>query len=145
VTWLNGYWHRLARRTAATFRWTLLEFNSKGKQHEIGWNKGCLWEFETVFDGEVEAIADILEYINRNQILGDVTIHSDAQAATARVGHRGTGRGKDCAIRVVKAVDGRLARGWTTCIEWVPGHTGFASNECADQLAREAAVDKHTG
>jgi hypothetical protein len=40
-----------------------------------------LGEFETAFDGEVEAIADILEYITRNQIPGDVTIHSDAQAA----------------------------------------------------------------
>jgi hypothetical protein len=27
-----------SRRTAASFGWTLLRFNSKGKQHEIAWN-----------------------------------------------------------------------------------------------------------
>jgi hypothetical protein len=83
-----------------------LRFNSKGKQHEIAWNKGCLGEFETAFDGEVEAIADILQYMNRNQIPGDVAIRSDAQAAIARVGHTGTGPGQVRAIRVVKSGQG---------------------------------------
>jgi hypothetical protein len=40
---------------------TILNSTSKGKQHEVAWNKGCLGEFETAFDGEVEAIADILD------------------------------------------------------------------------------------
>jgi hypothetical protein len=43
---LHGYTDG-SRRTAAAFGWTLLRFNSKGKQHEIAWNKGCLGEFET--------------------------------------------------------------------------------------------------
>jgi hypothetical protein len=52
----------------------------------------------------MEAIADIMEFVNQNEIPGDLTIHSDAQAAIARVSHTGTGPGQDRAIRVVKAV-----------------------------------------
>jgi hypothetical protein len=52
----------------------------------------------------MEAIADIMEFVNQNEIPGDMIIHSDAQAAIARVSHTGTGPGQDCAIRVVKAV-----------------------------------------
>jgi hypothetical protein len=44
-------------------------------------NKRCLGEFETAFDGEMEAIADIMEYAIINRIPGDLTIHSHAQAA----------------------------------------------------------------
>jgi hypothetical protein len=98
-----------------------------------------------MLDGEVEAIADILEYVTRNQIAGDVTIYSDAQAAIARVGHTGTGPGQDRAIRVVKAVQHRAAQGWRTCIEWVPGHTGIAGNERAGQLAGKAASENRKG
>jgi hypothetical protein len=89
-----------------------LRSNSKGKQHEVAWNKGCLGEFETTFNEEVEEIANILEYITRNQIPGDMTIRSDAQAAIARVAHTGTGPGQDRAVRVVTAVKNPLAQGW---------------------------------
>jgi hypothetical protein len=53
---------------------------------------------------EMEAIADIMEFVNQNEIPGDLTIHSDAEAAIARVSHTGTGPGQDRAIRVVKAI-----------------------------------------
>jgi hypothetical protein len=36
-------------------------------------NKGSLGQFETAFDGEMEAIADIMEYAIDNQIPGDLT------------------------------------------------------------------------
>jgi hypothetical protein len=48
-------------------------------------------------------------------------------------------------IRVVKAAKDRSAQGWRTCIEWVPGHTGIADNERANQLAGEAASVKQKG
>jgi hypothetical protein len=41
----------------------------------------------------MEAIANLMEYTTDNQIPGDLTIHSDAQAAIARVGHTGQGPG----------------------------------------------------
>jgi hypothetical protein len=55
----------------------------------------------------MEAIADIMEFVNKKEITGDLTIHSDAQAAIARVSHTGTGRGQDRAIRVIKVVQER--------------------------------------
>jgi hypothetical protein len=76
---------------------------------------------------------------------GDLTIHSDAQAAIARVSHTGTGPGQDRAIRVVKAVQKRKERGCRTSIEWVLGRSGIEGNERADQLTGEAAAEKRTG
>jgi hypothetical protein len=93
----------------------------------------------------MEAIADIMKYAIDNQIPGDLTIHSDAQAAISRVGHTGTGPGQDRAMRVVQAVQRRLRQGWRTRIEWVPGHSGIEGNERADQLAGEAASEKRHG
>jgi hypothetical protein len=73
--------------------------------------KGSLGEFETAFDGEMEAIVDIMVYAIDNQIPGDLTIHSDVQAAISRVGHTGTGPGQDRAIRVVQVVQPQLRKG----------------------------------
>jgi hypothetical protein len=69
----------------------------------------------------VEAIANLMEFAIDNEIPGDLSIHSDAQAAIARAGHTGTGPGQEQAIRVVKAVQKRHQRGWRTRIDWVPG------------------------
>jgi ribonuclease HI len=91
------------------------------------------------------AIADIMDYAIDNQIPGDLTIHSDAQAAICRVGHTGTGPGQGRAIRVVQTVQRRLKQGWRARIEWVPGHTGIDGNERADQLVGEAASEKRKG
>jgi hypothetical protein len=44
-----------------------------------------------VFDGEMEAIANIVEFVNQNEIPGDLTIDSDTQAAITRVTHTATG------------------------------------------------------
>jgi hypothetical protein len=49
--------------------------------------------------------------IHTNLDPGDVTIHSDAEAAIARVGYTGTGPGQDHAVRVVKAIKDRLTQG----------------------------------
>jgi hypothetical protein len=70
----------------------------------------------------MEVIANIMEFVNKTEVPGDLTIHSDAQATIARVAHTGTGPGQDRAIRVVKAIQQLRRRGWRTHIEWVPGH-----------------------
>jgi ribonuclease HI len=93
----------------------------------------------------MEAIANIMDFLDANQIPGDMTIHSDAKAAIARVSHIGTGPGQDGALRVVKAVQRRKERGWRTRIELVQGHSGIEGNERADQLAGEAAAEKKNG
>jgi hypothetical protein len=61
----------------------------------VEYNRGCLGKFETAFDGEIKAIVNIVDYINGNEIPGDSTIHSDAQAAIARVRHTATALGKN--------------------------------------------------
>jgi hypothetical protein len=86
-----------------------------------------------------------MEFVIYNEISGDLTIHSDAQAAILRVGHTGIGPGQERAIRVVKAIQKRHQRGWRTGIDWVPGQTGIARNERVDQLAGEAASNKQKG
>jgi hypothetical protein len=52
-------------------------------------------EFEMVFDKELEAIANIMEYVIDNKILDDLIIYSNAQAAIAQVRRTGTGVGQD--------------------------------------------------
>jgi hypothetical protein len=73
--WTDG-----SRRVFAAFGWSLRGYNDQGEQLELDCNKGCLGEFETAFDREMEAIADIMEYAIDNRIPGNLTIHSDAQA-----------------------------------------------------------------
>jgi hypothetical protein len=91
-----GSYHRWtdgSRRTYAAFGWSLQLHKGRGKQVETDYNNGSLGEFETAFDGEMEAIANIMECVVNNEIPGDITIHSDAQAAIARVRHTGPSPG----------------------------------------------------
>jgi hypothetical protein len=91
--WTDG-----PRRDSAAFGWSLHGYNKQGKTVELVHNKGCLGQYEAEFDGEMEAIANIMEFVNENEIPGDLTIHSGAQAAIARVSNTGTGSGQDRAI-----------------------------------------------
>jgi hypothetical protein len=92
---------------SAVFGWSLLVYKDQGKEVQLDYNKGCLGEFETTFDGKIEEMADIIEYAFDNQIPGELTIQSDAQAAICRLGHIGTGPGQDRAPRGVQAVQHR--------------------------------------
>jgi ribonuclease HI len=138
--WTDG-----SRRVSAAFGWSRPGYNDRGKEVELDCNKESLGEFETAFDGEMEAIADIMEYAIDNQIPADLTIHCDSQATISRVGHTRTGPGQDTAIRVVQAVQCRLGQGWRTRNEWILGHFGIEGNESADQLGGEAASGKRQG
>jgi hypothetical protein len=110
--WTDG-----SRRNYAAFGWSHQLHKGRGKQVEVHYNNGSLREFETACDGEMEAIANIMEYVVDNEIPGDITIHSDAEAAIALVGHTGLGPGKQRVIRVLKAVQHRHHPGWGTRIE----------------------------
>jgi hypothetical protein len=61
--WIDG-----SRWVLAAFGWLLRSYNKQGKQVELEHNQGCLGEFETAFDGEMEAIADIMDFVDANQI-----------------------------------------------------------------------------
>jgi hypothetical protein len=60
------------------FGWSHRRFNDQGKKGELECNQRSLVEFETIFDGEMQAIGNIMEYAMDNQIPGDFTIYSDA-------------------------------------------------------------------
>jgi hypothetical protein len=87
----------------------------------------------------MEAMADIMEYAIDNQILCDLTFHSNDQVAISDVRHTGTGTGQDRAIRVVEALERRLNQDWHTKIGLVPGHCIIFGNERANHLASMAA------
>jgi hypothetical protein len=74
--WTDGL-----RQTYTAFGWSLQLHKGKGKQVEVNYNNGSHGEVETAFDGEMEAIANIMEYIVDNKIPGDISIHSEVQAA----------------------------------------------------------------
>jgi hypothetical protein len=59
------------------FEWSLHSYSKQGKPVELVHNKGCLGQYETMFNGEMEAIADIMEFVNQNEIPGNLIIHSD--------------------------------------------------------------------
>jgi hypothetical protein len=65
---------------------------------------GCLGQYETAFDREMEAIGDIMEFVNQNGTPGELTIYSDMHAAIVEVSHTGTGPRQDWAIRIVNDV-----------------------------------------
>jgi hypothetical protein len=101
--WTDG-----SRRVSAVFGWSLWGYNDQGKQVELDCNKGCLGEFETAFDGEMEAIADVIEHAIDNQIPVSQFIPMPRQQ------FRVSGiqsPGQDRAIRVVQAVQCRLKQG----------------------------------
>jgi alkyl hydroperoxide reductase subunit AhpC len=118
-------WTDRSRQTYAAFGQSLQLDKGRGKQVGVDYNNGSLVEFETAFDAEMEAIANIMEYVIDNEISGNITIDSDAQVAIVRVGYMRLGLGQQRAIRVVKSIQRRRHRGWRTPIEWVPGDTGI--------------------
>jgi hypothetical protein len=65
----------------------------------------------------MEIIVNIKNYVNDNQIPGDLTIYSDAQGAILHVGHAGREPRQDCTIRAMEAVQHRNEGGWQTRTE----------------------------
>jgi hypothetical protein len=100
-------WTDRSRQQSVALRWSLREYNNPSRTVELVQNKGCLGQYNTAFGGEMDSIADIIEFVNQNKISGDLTIHSDADGVIARVSHTGTGPGQDRPRRVVTAVQKR--------------------------------------
>jgi hypothetical protein len=73
--WTDG-----SRRVSAAFWWSHRGYNDQGKEVESDCNTGSLGEFETAFDGEMEAIADVMEYAIDNQIPGHSGIVGNERA-----------------------------------------------------------------
>jgi hypothetical protein len=66
----TGYygWTDGSRWVSAAFGWSLRSYNKQGNLVELEHNQGCLGEFETACDGEIGAIADIMDFVDSNQI-----------------------------------------------------------------------------
>jgi hypothetical protein len=56
--WTNG-----SRGESAALGWSLRGYSKQGKTVELVHNQGCLGQYETAFDDEMEAIADIMEFV----------------------------------------------------------------------------------
>jgi hypothetical protein len=83
--------------------------------------KGCLGQYETTFDTEMETIADIMELGYQNQILGDLMINPDVEVTIAEVIHTSTGPGQDNVKWVVKVVQNRVKQVWNRALNGSSG------------------------
>jgi hypothetical protein len=63
--------------------WSWWGYNKHWKTFEPIHIKGCLGQYKTMFDSEMLAIANMMGFVNQNEIRGNRTISSDAQVVIA--------------------------------------------------------------
>ena len=94
----------------------------------------------SAFDAELSAIVQAIELCVSQASPGDhFRISTDSQAAMNRVLDDRPGPGQLGAVRSILGARRIRQRGSDISIHWVPGHSGIAGNEIADQWAGDAA------
>jgi ribonuclease HI len=102
-------------------------------------SKSNLGDCQLVYNGELEAVTQAVEYASRIAQPGqEFKVYSDNQAGLNRLRTPSDAPGQACQIRTGTAAQVVKERGATISLNWVPGHTKIEGNEMADSLAKEA-------
>ena len=97
-----------------------------------------------VFDIELFAMLKSLQQarslINSSNIVKNVWIFSDSQAAIQRICKKSSSSGQEISYKLQCEAESLLSKNIQLHICWVPGHVGIYSNEQADTAAKIAAT-----
>jgi ribonuclease HI len=94
----------------------------------------------SVFDGEMEGVAQALSHAASSSLAGPVHVFSDSKAALFRLGKVALSAGQSTQSRAVRAASSLSSH---PQLHWCPGHTDIKGNEHADFTARKAIEDYH--
>jgi ribonuclease HI len=90
-----------------------------------------------VYNGELEAVAQALEYASDIALEGDAfNVFTDNQAGLLRLKTPSDKPGQSQQIRAIQATNIIINKGASINLVWVPGHTDIIGNEEADRLAK---------
>jgi ribonuclease HI len=88
----------------------------------------------------VAAIEDGSKAVSKfQQVFKHLSIFSDSTSAIARIKHNKTGPYQKRATKVIRNIQRLKADATTASMNWVQGHNNDPGNDCADELAGQAA------
>lgn len=101
--------------------------------------RGNIGDSELVYNGELEAVTQAIEYASSIAKEGEsYTVYTDNQAALLRLKTPSDNPGQSQQIRAILAAKTIKARKARIKLAWVPGHSDIVGNEEADSLAKAA-------
>ena len=102
-----------------------------------------LGTYPTVFQAELTAISELTVWLRNLGITDhDITIYSDSQSALEALAAKfiRSSTVKNCRDGLIS-----LSQDNQVTVSWIPGHSGLAGNELADQQAREGSGSTFIG
>lgn len=110
---------------------------TKHVNHKISQNIG---DNMSIFDGELEAITQAIEYASRISVPNHhYDVFSDSQSALSRLQIQSDQPGQACQLRCIIASTKIREKGSSISLHWVPGHSEIKGNMMADKTAKEAS------